>query len=91
MLDGFQDGTFWLTILRKPDGFREVLKNFDPEKVSRFGEADIVKLLANAGIVYSRAKNGAAVKQAYEVAHSRFSFLFLSLVLQYFDRSREKS
>jgi DNA-3-methyladenine glycosylase I len=56
MLDGFQAGLFWLTILRKRDAFRKAFKNFDPEKVARFGEADIVKLLANAGIVRSRAK-----------------------------------
>src|SRR5216684_2153839 len=51
MLDGFQAGLSWRTILRKRDAFREAFKNFDPEKVARFGEADIVKLLANASIV----------------------------------------
>jgi Methyladenine glycosylase len=48
MLDGFQAGLSWLTILRK---------NFDPEKVARFAETDIVKLLANAGIVRLGAGN----------------------------------
>jgi DNA-3-methyladenine glycosylase I len=61
MLDGFQAGLSWLTILRKRDAFREAFKNFDPEKVARFGEADIVKLLANAGIVRSRAKIEATI------------------------------
>jgi len=61
MLDGFQAGLSWLTILRKRDAFREAFKNFDPEKVARFGEADIVKLLANTGIVRSRAKIEAAI------------------------------
>jgi DNA-3-methyladenine glycosylase I len=61
MLDGFQAGLFWLTILRKRDAFRKAFKNFDPEKVARFGEADIVKLLANAGIVRSRAKIEATI------------------------------
>ena len=61
MLDGFQAGLSWLTILRKRDAFREAFKNFDPEKVARFGETDIVKLLANAGIVRSRAKIEATI------------------------------
>src|ERR1700726_3405307 len=61
MLDGFQAGLSWLTILRKRDAFREAFKDFDPEKVARFGETDIVKLLANAGIVRSRAKIEATV------------------------------
>ena len=61
MLDGFQAGLSWRTILRKRDAFREAFKNFDPEKVARFGEADIVKLLANAGIVRSRAKIEATI------------------------------
>ena len=61
MLDGFQAGLSWLTILRKRDAFREAFKDFDPEKVARFGETDIVKLLANAGIVRSRAKIEATI------------------------------
>jgi DNA-3-methyladenine glycosylase I len=61
MLDGFQAGLSWLTILRKRDAFREAFKNFDPEKVVRFGEIDIAKLLANAGIVRSRAKIEATI------------------------------
>ena len=61
MLDGFQAGLSWLTILRKRDAFQEAFKNFDPEKVARFGETDIVKLLANAGIVRSRAKIEATI------------------------------
>src|SRR5260370_18528189 len=61
MLDGFQAGLSWLTILRKRDAFREAFKNFDPERVARFGEADIVKLLDNARIVRSRAKIEATI------------------------------
>src|ERR1700689_5138044 len=61
MLDGFQAGLSWTIILRKRDAFRKAFKNFDPEKVSRFGEADIVRLLDNAGIVRSRAKIEATI------------------------------
>jgi DNA-3-methyladenine glycosylase I len=61
MLDGFQTGLSWSIILRKRDAFRKVFKNFDPEKVARFGEADVARLLDNAGIVRSRAKIEATI------------------------------
>src|SRR5271168_668316 len=61
MLDGFQAGLSWLTILRKRDAFRKAFKNFNPEKVARFGEADVVRLLGDAGIVRSRAKIEATI------------------------------
>ncbi|CAN5831751.1 DNA-3-methyladenine glycosylase I [soil metagenome] len=56
MLDGFQAGLSWLTILRKRDAFRKAFKNFDPKKVARFDEADVEQLMQDAGIVRSRAK-----------------------------------
>src|SRR4029079_3266612 len=56
MLDGFQAGLSWAIILRKRDAFRKAFKNFHPEKIVRFGEADIARLLGDAGIVRSRAK-----------------------------------
>ena len=56
MLDGFQAGLSWLTILRKRDAFRKAFKNFDPEKVARFDEADVERLMEDASIVRSRAK-----------------------------------
>src|ERR1700689_4434008 len=61
MLDGFQAGLSWSIILRKRDAFRKAFKNFDPEKVARFGESDIVRLLGDAGIVRSRAKIEATI------------------------------
>src|SRR5271163_2091322 len=45
MLEGFQAGLAWITVLRKRDAFREAFKQFDPAKVARFGEKDIVRLL----------------------------------------------
>ena len=56
MLDGFQAGLSWSIILRKRDGFRKAFKNFRPEKVARFAEHDIARLMNDAGIVRSRAK-----------------------------------
>ena len=61
MLEGFQAGLSWSIILRKRDAFRKAFKNFAPEKVARFGEADVVRLLQNPGIVRSRAKIEATI------------------------------
>ena len=55
MLDGFQAGLAWITILRKRDAFREMFRGFDPEIVARFDEGDIERLLADARIIRSRS------------------------------------
>jgi len=67
MLDGFQAGLSWLTILRKREAFRKAFKHFQPEKVARFREADIERLLQNPDIIRSRAKIEATIAgaQAY--------------------------
>jgi DNA-3-methyladenine glycosylase I len=64
VLDGFQAGLAWITILRKRDGFRAAFADFDPEVVARFGEADRARLMADAGIVRSNAKIDAAIASA---------------------------
>src|SRR5262249_9900190 len=64
VLDGFQAGLAWITILRKRDAFRAAFAGFDPEKVARFGEADRARLMADAGIIRSNAKIDAAVASA---------------------------
>lgn len=56
MLDGFQAGLAWITVLRKRDAFRAAFKGFEPDKVAKFKERDIERLLGNAGIIRSRAK-----------------------------------
>jgi DNA-3-methyladenine glycosylase I len=63
-LEGFQSGLSWLTILRKRDGFRTAFAGFDPEQVARFGERDVERLLADAGIVRHRGKIEAAIANA---------------------------
>src|SRR5690606_27222052 len=55
-LEGFQSGLSWLTILRKRDHFREAFEDFDFERVARFTDADVERLLSNAGIVRHRGK-----------------------------------
>ena len=64
MLDGFQAGLAWITILRKRDAFRTAFLNFDPEVIARFGATDVERLMGDAGIVRSRAKIDAAITSA---------------------------
>ena len=64
MLDGFQAGLSWITILRKRENFRRAFAEFDPEKISRFGARDITRLMADAGIVRNRSKIEGAIKSA---------------------------
>jgi DNA-3-methyladenine glycosylase I len=60
-LDGFQAGLAWITVLRKRDAFRAAFAGFDPELVAAFGEADVERLLGDAGIIRSRAKIEATI------------------------------
>ena len=55
-LEGFQAGLSWITILRKRPRFREVFAGFKPDAVARFDEADVERLMADAGIIRNRAK-----------------------------------
>ena len=64
VLDGFQAGLAWITILRKRDGFRTAFEGFDPEIVARFGEEERARLMADPGIVRSNAKIDAAISGA---------------------------
>jgi DNA-3-methyladenine glycosylase I len=64
VLDGFQAGLSWITILRKRENFREAFANFDPHKIARFGARDINRLLKDEGIIRSRAKIEAAIRGA---------------------------
>jgi DNA-3-methyladenine glycosylase I len=64
MLDGFQAGLAWITVLRKRDAFRKAFAGFEPAKVARFGQRDIARLLNDAGIIRSRAKIEATISGA---------------------------
>ncbi|MGC1215249.1 MAG: DNA-3-methyladenine glycosylase I [Micromonospora sp.] len=63
-LEAFQSGLSWLTILRKRPAFRLAFDEFRIEKVAAYGEADVTRLLADAGIVRNRAKVEAAIANA---------------------------
>jgi DNA-3-methyladenine glycosylase I len=64
MLEGFQAGLSWQIILRKRPAFRKAFKNFDPRKVARFAEPDILRLMQDEGIVRARAKIEATIAGA---------------------------
>lgn len=64
ILESFQAGLSWITILRKRENFRKAFDNFDAKKVAKYGEKEIVKLLADSGIVRNRAKIEAAINNA---------------------------
>jgi DNA-3-methyladenine glycosylase I len=63
-LEGFQSGLSWLTILRKRPAFRDGFANFEFERVADYGEADVARLLADAGIVRHRGKIEAVINNA---------------------------
>ncbi len=64
VLDGFQAGLSWITILRKRENFRHAFDGFRPERIARWGPARIAQLLANPGIVRNRAKVEGSVRNA---------------------------
>ena len=68
VLEGFQSGLSWLTILRKRDNFRAAFANFEIDAVARFGARDVKRLLKDAGIVRHRGKIEAAIANAKAAA-----------------------
>jgi DNA-3-methyladenine glycosylase I len=63
-LEGFQSGLSWITILRKRENFRAAFAGFDIERVARFGDADVQRLLDDAGIIRHRGKIDATINNA---------------------------
>ena len=63
-LEGFQSGLSWLTILRKRQNFRQAFAGFDFNRVARFGDKDVARLLADAGIVRHRGKIESTINNA---------------------------
>jgi DNA-3-methyladenine glycosylase I len=67
-LEAFQSGLSWLTILRKREAFRTAFAGFEPAAVAAFGDEDVARLMADAGIVRNRAKIEAAIANARATA-----------------------
>ncbi len=63
-LEAFQSGLAWITVLRKREHFRAAFARFDPAVIARYGEADVVRLMGDAGIVRNRAKIDATIANA---------------------------
>nr|WP_274379880.1 DNA-3-methyladenine glycosylase I [Pseudomonas sp. M47T1] len=70
-LEAFQSGLSWVTILRKREAFRRAFKQFDPDIVAAFDEADIERLMADPGIVRNRAKVLATIQNAQATVRLR--------------------
>jgi len=64
ILDGFQAGLSWITILRKRETFRAAFDGFDPQAIARYDEAEVAALMADTGIVRNRAKIEATIRGA---------------------------
>ena len=73
-LEGFQAGLSWLTILNKREAFRSAFANFDAERVVRFDDSDVARLLADAGIVRHRGKIESTLNNARRVLELRAEF-----------------
>jgi DNA-3-methyladenine glycosylase I len=73
-LEAFQSGLSWLIILRKRENFRKAFAGFAPEKVARFTDTDVARLLADEGIVRNRAKIEATIANARAVAEGPDDF-----------------
>ncbi len=73
-LEGFQSGLSWLTILNKREAFRAAFAGFDAEKIARFGERDVERLLGDAGIVRHRGKIESTINNAKRVLELRDEF-----------------
>jgi len=76
ILDGFQAGLSWITILKKRDNFRNAFAGFDPDVIAGWGEADVERLLGDAGIVRHRGKIEATIgnAKAWQVIEAREGF-----------------
>ena len=77
-LEGFQAGLSWLTILNKREAFRAAFANFEAERVARFDERDVARLLVDAGIVRHRGKIESTINNARRVIELRAEFGSLS-------------
>ena len=90
-LEGFQSGLSWLTILRKRENFRTAFAGFVPEKVAAFGDADVERLLQDAGIVRHRGKIEAAIANSRAVLDVQDRFGSLAALVWSFEPPRRRS
>ncbi|RZL04292.1 MAG: DNA-3-methyladenine glycosylase I [Rubrivivax sp.] len=89
ILEGFQAGLSWLTILNKREAFRQAFAHFDIDKVARFGDRDIERLLADAGIVRHRGKVVSTINNAKRAIELRAEFGSLAAYIWRFEPQAE--
>ena len=85
ILDGFQAGLSWITILKKRDNFRAAFHGFDPEVIAEWGDADVVRLVADPGIIRHRGKIEATIKNARAYLEVNATTGFDRFLWNYFD------
>lgn len=87
VLDGFQAGLSWITILRKRENFRKAFDDFDPTRIARYNEAKILRLLKDEGIIRHRGKIEAAIRgaRAWEQVMETHDGGFRGLVWKFVD------
>jgi DNA-3-methyladenine glycosylase I len=88
-LEGFQSGLSWLTILKKRPQFRKQFKNFDPLKVSKMTEADVERLLQDAGIIRHRGKIESTINNAKHTLAIQKEFGSLAAYIWQFEPTAE--
>ena len=92
MLEAFQAGLSWLTVLRKRQAFRAAFRGFDPEVVARFTARDESRLLRDPGIIRNRAKIDATINNARRLGDVVKEFgSFAAYAWQYEPKTRQKS
>ena len=74
ILEGAQAGLSWLTILKKRENYRRAFHGFDCDRIANYTETDVVRLLADSGIVRNRLKIGSAIKNARKVINIQEEF-----------------
>jgi DNA-3-methyladenine glycosylase I len=89
-LEGFQSGLSWLTILKKRENFRAAFAGFDIDRVAAMGEADIERLLLDAGIVRHRGKIASTINNAKRAQLVRDEFGSLAAYFWSFEPGRNR-
>jgi DNA-3-methyladenine glycosylase I len=89
-LEGFQSGLSWLTILKKRENFRAAFHGFDIDKVAAMGEADIERLLLDAGIIRHRGKIASTINNAKKAQAIRNEFGSIATYIWRFEPDRSR-
>ncbi len=85
ILDGFQAGLSWITILKKRENFRAAFAGFDPHRIAEWGEQDVMRLLADPGIIRHRGKIEATIRNARAWQQIEAREGFDAFLWRYFD------